>query len=298
MTTKTKEYVIKVPFTLHEWRKGQRYILAKYTTDEVTIINMKQRKEGDKIITESQKVLNLETRLPSIISKVLSSKSLLVDEFSINIDEIKYDNMKGKLVTKKDFAETEGLLKEMHIATEQEVKEGEGNELSSKNLVEGELRDVNFDLRGDEVNKNIKDVNDNSKDEDIKGSASSYMVSSSCETTYVNQYYDSTTFALTVRTMATKEYKENIFEQKGVTSSLIDYTDGKEQAIYVHKLVSVTINSMMLGWMCEHVKSTIKAMLLKFQKKLIETKDEWKDISEEELIALESDMIKTFMKVE
>lgn len=295
MTTKTREYILKVPFTLNEWRKGQRYVLAKYTTDEVSIVKCDQRKEGDKVITESHKVLNISKRLPSIILKVLNSKSLLVDEFSINIDQLKMkDGSKQELlVTNKEIEETGGLLKKMNIQKVQEMKTtGDSKKvLSETNLKEGGLKDVALETKSSSNQAKGKSKGANE--------AKEYStVSSSCETSYVSQYYDSNTFSLTVKTMVSEELKENVFEQKDIKSSVIDLCNDNESNVYIYKLVSVTVNSMMLGWVCDQVKTLMKNMLIKFQKKMIETESEWRNISEEELVALEKKMIETFMKVE
>ena len=73
---------------------------------------------------------------------------------------------------------------------------------------------------------------------------------------------------------------------------------GNPTTTNIYKLVHVTVNSMLLGWVCEQIKNMMKNMLTTFQNKLIETHDEWKNISEEELIELENKMIETFMKTE
>jgi hypothetical protein len=214
MTTKIREYAIKIPFTLQDYRRGQRYVLAKYTTDEVIILENKQRKEDKKVISECKKILNLKKRLPSILTSVLNEKSLLLDEYSINIDEY-----------------------------------------SSKNE----------------------------------------LISSSCVTSYVNQYYDTDTFTLTVKTMTSSGKKENIFKEKNAKLEDIDLSDSKD-GIFIYKFISITINSMLVGWMADHIKNAMKNMLLKFQKKVIETENEWKNISEEELVVLEKAMCEKFKK--
>ena len=146
MTTKIREYIIKVPFTIDEWRKGQRYVLAKQTTDEVTIVKTNQRKENNKIITEYHKVLNISKRLPSLIMKVIDSKSLLIDEFSVNIDEIRSeeDDDIDVLVTDKEIAEDKGTLEKMSIVKTQEVENPSEIEesLNGKNFKNGEVKDV------------------------------------------------------------------------------------------------------------------------------------------------------------
>lgn len=311
MTTKTKEYIIKVPLTLHDWRRGQRYMIAKYTTDEVSILGSKQRKENGKLITESHKVLNIGKRMPSIISKVLNSKALMVEEFSVNVDEIgettKVQNDRKKkeaqsstnknavIVTEKKINEAEGLLKEMDVRTVQGV-EKKGSHTSYK---DEKLRELAVSIRDKQstesvsTNKPIESISANKSNESLFST-----VSSSCETNYVNRYYDTSTFSLSVRTIASHEYKDTIFGQEPGKSQIIDYTDGKEPAIYVYKLVTVMVNSTFLGWICEHIKNTMKNMLLNFQKKMIDSEKEWMNLTEEELQELEKKMISTFMKPE
>ena len=135
-------------------------------------------------------------------------------------------------------------------------------------------------------------------DENKQKKKSPAVVSSSCETCYVNKYYDVNTFSLTVKTVVSSDLKENIFAQKDFKSSLIDLSKESPKFVHIYKLITVTVNSTLLGWICEHIKNTMKNMLIKFQEKIIESYDKWKNISEEELVELEKKMIETFMKTE
>lgn len=286
MATKIREYILKVPFTLDEWRKGQRYILAKYTTDEVTINKISQRKENGKLITECIKTLNISKRLPSLIMKVISSKSLLIDEFSVNIDEIKSEKNGDidVMVTDKEIKGKKGLLDKMSIV--------ETNEVKHPGKLEENLSCKNLNTSG-----GVKDVKLQTREDDIKPK-NTPVVSSSCETNYVSKYYDANTFSLTVKTMVTNQLQDNIFSQKDVKSNVIDLSNGNSNSIYVYKLITVTVNSMLLGWICDQVKKLMKNLLIQFQEKMIATHEEWKNITEEELVELEKKMIETFMKSE
>ncbi|OQS54144.1 hypothetical protein EHP00_1776 [Ecytonucleospora hepatopenaei] len=89
MTVAKKVFKIKVPFSLEEYRKGYRYALSKYTTDEVQFVKMTREKSIDKIITETHKVLNLGKRMPFMVRKVIPTAACMVEEFSTNVDSIK-----------------------------------------------------------------------------------------------------------------------------------------------------------------------------------------------------------------
>ena len=86
MSKKVREYIIKMPYSVSEWRKAQRYVLAKYTTEEVTIIKHQKTKDENMTKTETHKFINIVKRLPSVIGKVIGGKAFCIDEYSTNLD--------------------------------------------------------------------------------------------------------------------------------------------------------------------------------------------------------------------
>lgn len=294
MTTKIREYRIKVPFSVHNWRKGQRYVLAKYTTEDVQIIDVKQRKENDSIITESHKVLNMSKWLPSVVKKILNENAMFVDEFSTNIDililQSDTDPNKQVIVTTKDI-KTKGLLKEMKIEKVQEIK-GDIAEskdplknIESKTLKDGEDKKINVDLSKNKKNSTKDESDDNQS-----------TLTSTCESTYVNKHYDSETFKLTVKTIIKNEEEESVFKVKDCKTQFYDLAKDKESYCYVYKLIQVTVNSMIFGWVADKIKNSVRDMLNKFHEKVIETESEWINMKEEELIKLEEEMVTKFLK--
>jgi len=274
MTTKVREYITKVPFSVHEWRKGQRYVLAKYTTEDVQIIGIKKRQEEDKLVTESHKILSMGKWLPGVVKKILNENALLVEEFATNIDVF----AKGTVATKERIR-TDGLLKEMKVEKEQRVK--------------GKVEDPG-EIESKDVGKDTDKKVTVSVSKGTPSEASTVL--STCDTSYVNKYYDANTFTLTVKT-AVKDVEEKggVFGTDPEKVQVFDLSKGRE-GCYVYKLITVTINSLVLGWIAERIKNSVRDMLGKFHEKVIETEDEWKDMKEEELVKLEEEMIKKFLK--
>lgn len=319
MTTKIREYVTKMPYSVHDWRKGQRYVLAKYTTDDVEIIGIKKRQEEGKVITESHKLLSMGKWLPMVVKKILNENALLVEEFSTNIDVL--DN--GVLKVEKRVKAQDGMLDEMKVEKTQEAKK-------VKDIGELEIKDVKEDMDKriivalDKVVKNIKNSSDDKESstskstESVKSVKSAKSVKSSksaesvksikslksnnnltlesaCETSYINKYYDVGTFSLTIKTIVKDEKIESPFGTDPDKVQSFDLSSGKD-GCFLYRLITVTVNSMMLGWIADRVKNSVRDMLGKFHEKVIETENEWKEIKEEDLIKLEEEMIKKFVK--
>lgn len=290
MTTKVREYKIKMPYSIAEWRKGQRYVVAKYTTDEVQVVNMKKRMEHKSIITETHKMLDLSKRLPGMVKKVLSGSALCVDEYSTNVDVLSFpsDGSEREIMVREETLKNKsGLLGEMAVTETKELKDLHNKkdplaELDSGNFVSGSERNVSVNPRGVE--------HETGEGENC----------SKCETRYVNKYYDVNTFNLSVKTHVKRADEKNVFNlPEGFKSQEFDLTKGRTgSSVVVFKLVEVTINSTFFGWIAESIKNMMRDMLVKFQEKMVETEGEWINISEEELTKLEEEMMQKFMKSE
>lgn len=290
MTTKVREYRTKVPYSVHEWRKGQRYVLAKYTTDDVQILDIKQRKEEGSIVTETRKILNMSKWLPGVVRKILNENAMFVEEFSTNIDVIRLpsNNEPGKeVVVTEEKLKTKGLLREMDVETVQEV--------SGVKDSQDPLKDIKPENLKDGTDKKMT-VSLKTKSEGVEDSTFS-TISSSCETSYVNKHYDPSTFALSIKTLVKNEEEGSVFQAEGSKVQVYDLAGDREPFCYVYKLITVTINSMVFGWVADKIKNSVRDMLAKFHEKVIETEKEWKDIKEEDLLKLEEEMVKKFMKI-
>lgn len=268
MSTKVREYKIKMPYTMADWRKGQRYVIAKYTTDEVRIIDLKRRREQESVITETHKALDLSKRLPGIVKKVLSGSALCVDEYSTNVDVFTLppqgaDARREVVVCEETLKNKDGLLDEMAVKETKELHhEPDTSAADSGSTGKAACEDC-----------------------------------STCETRYVNRYYDVNTFSLSVKTQVKRADEKNIFGlPDGFKSQTFDLTKGRTgDSVIVFKLVEATINSTFFGWIAENIKNMLRDMLVKFQEKVIETEMEWKGIGEEELVRLEEELVQKFM---
>lgn len=334
MSTKVREYKIKMPYSIADWRRAQRYVLAKYTTDEVQIVRHKKRSEDEKAITETHKVLDLSKRLPTIIRKVLSGNAAFVDEYSTNIDIVKTAKMIKDVSSEKEIRDTMIKTEKLNISDgplqevkRQEIKELRGDnsinkneatkgledpllELRSENMSKDSIKNTDILIRDEEKIKNgeNKTKNDGSKTKNAENKKEgddnapsnthdSTFSESFSESKYVNRYYSTETFHLMVKTYVRDKDEENIFGlPDGFKSREIDLRgDNPKNGIIVFKMVEVAVNSTFFGWIAEHIKNMMRDMLVKFQEKIIETEKEWMNISEEELMELEEEMIRRYL---
>lgn len=340
-----------MPYSIADWRRAQRYVLAKYTTDEVQIVRHKKSSEDEKAITETHKVLDLSKRLPTIIRKVLSGNAAFVDEYSTNIDIVKTAKMVKDVSSEKEIHDTMIKTEKLNISggplqevKRQEIKELRGNDSINKNEATKGLEDPLLELRSENMSKDTikntdilirdeekiknddsktknddnKTKNDDNKNDDSKtkngdnkndenkkekdGNAPSNTRDSTfsesfSESKYVNRYYSTETFHLMVKTYVRDKDETNIFGlPDGFKSREIDLRgDSPKSGIIVFKMVEVAVNSTFFGWIAEHIKNMMRDMLVKFQEKIIETEKEWMNISEEELMELEEEMIRKYL---
>ncbi|KAM0680219.1 hypothetical protein GINT2_001604 [Glugoides intestinalis] len=298
MTTKIRVYRTKVPFSVNQWRIGQRYVLAKYTTDEVKIVKLSQSNVEGKYVTESHKVIDLSKRMPSVIKKLMSGNALLVDEFSTNIDVMHIlegiDGKEKEVFMTKEMFKTKGLLKELDVMETGELKSLDHNEdpirdIKSSNIKDGIDKKIAVDLKG-VVGKNDMMYN---KKQDTDSTAT---VTSTCETTYVSKHYDTNTFSLVVQTIVENELNEDAFKEENSKAHDYDLANDQEPYCFVHKLIKVTVNSIFFGWIADQVKNSTRDTVNAFHEKVIETKDEWINLSEKDLVKLEEEMLEKLLK--
>src|SRR5690606_35070709 len=120
---------------------------------------------------------------------------------------------------------------------------------------------------------------------------------------YKNKYFDPSTFSLEVKTYVANEAKDNPFEAKETHKTEdIDFVTFKKKnllkvgdrdysgdwttrypSIVCHKLVDVSVKSAFLGWVAGEIEKFFKGFLVNIQQQIIETYDEWKDLTEEEI---------------
>lgn len=331
MTTKIKVYKIKLPLTLKEWRKGQRYVLTKMTTSEVQIVYHKTEAADEYLITKTHKIIDVRKKIPYVIKKIIPNDAGVVDEFSTNIDSSVI------IVTKEGEEPTEEQI--YKIKTKLKNEEGVLSEVSAEKVgvVEAEnMEDKAKPLENinNEEEKEIKGMHeltikneaegDKPKSPDQPDNAASEnhikeflgnKFKNSCTTIYKNRYFNPSTFKLEIKTIATQEPADNIFEQEKAPeedsldfrtfnkSKLYhvgsrDYTGNWEERyphINCYKLVHVTVNSFGLGWITSEIDKMLRNLLMEVQQKVIETYDEWADLSNEDIEKLEKEMISKFI---
>lgn len=237
MTTKTRIYSIKLPFTIKEWRKGSRYILTKLTTNEVKIVYHNTKASGSFLETSTHKVLDVKNKMPYIIGKLIPDDACVVDEFSTSIDSIVVsldgpggNNTKAQAYNIKTCAKNkDGIL--------EKVKAEKGGIIKEKDMkgLENQLENININEKADDEKSNSdgakinvlgKDgeklkINDEIAEnlgKDILKIMAKCQNSGDDEhvnhaiTIYKNRYFDTKTFSLQVKTHASTKVQKNVFE--------------------------------------------------------------------------------------
>lgn len=101
-----------------------------------------------------------------------------------------------------------------------------------------------------------------------------------------------------------KKYKQEVLDFRTFNKSNYtkigerDYSgewESRHSSVYIYKLVDISINSFGFGWIVGEIDKQVKAMLMEVQQKIIESYDEWKNMTEEELSKLEQEMIQRFL---
>ncbi|KAI5149416.1 hypothetical protein ENBRE01_0888 [Enteropsectra breve] len=278
MSTKKKILKIEIPFTLQEYRKGSRYILTKLTTSEVQIVyHRKSEENGNKSIA-THKVMNVQKKVPYVIRKLIPDDACVVDEFSTHMEIY-------KVVT-------------------------EDNEIKNVKKIDARAVNAEGELAAVDVRKiSVTSLDESKKDEEDNGSMHSGT------TYYKNRYFDEKTFSLYIKTLATKKARENPFElEEPLKIDSLDFrTAGKRELMsagdrdysgdwqknypvsILYKSLEVSVNKFGMGWIAGEIEKHLQNMLLDVQKQIIESYDEWKDLSEEDLCKMEEDMIERFL---
>ncbi|KAI5169154.1 hypothetical protein PAEPH01_0486 [Pancytospora epiphaga] len=337
MTRKVRVYAIKLPFTLKEWRKGSRYILTKLTTSEVQIVYHTMSHDEGCITTKTHKVLDVKNKVPYIIRKLIPDTACVVDEFSTNIDSVvlKVNDPSGNSATGQVYnieaviENNDGAIEHIDLKKEGVVK--------PENMGGIEEQLVNVDANEQGEKKLEKDITVKIKDEDgdklkLSGKGSSgkengqsvsemslNKLFNKCTTIYKNRCFDSNTFSLEVHTVGADEPHEKPFDlNTAYKTEWIDFrTYGKADltktgsrdysgdweksfpTIIVYKCVDISVNKFGLGWVTSEVNKMIRGLLISVQQKIVESYEEWANLTEEEIKSLENEMIQKFiLKIE
>ena len=286
MTHIVKKYKIKLPFTVDEWRKGQRYALVKLSNDDMTILTHKQNVNDLYKITETHKVLNLKKKMPTIIKKLIPEQACFVDEYSITIEKTNNKKIEHLKINEEAHID-EGVIKEVKI---------------QENIFKA-------------INHCISDPKSLEHLENLKSTKLPTLKSSGGSTLYLNKYFDKNTFILTVDTLIDSEDKKNIFNiEKKYQSENIDFRtfkqanifkigdrnyeedwESKYPAIYLYKKIDVNINSFLLGRVAYEVESTLIGIIVDAIQLVIREYDNWKNLTEEQLVEMESELLKKYI---
>lgn len=303
MSRKIKLYVIKVPFSVSELRRGSRYILTKLTTNDVQIVYHRTKKNEKVLITETHKVIDARKKIPYILKKVIPEDACVVDEFSTNIDSIAFEI---KDSTKREVYNIDTQMQNKDgIVAELDVHR---TEIISENPKTSDDADANSEdkknSKESEININILNINEDQENLD------------SCTTTYKNRHFDKSTFSMTIKTKLRTEFIENIFKvEKDYKTEIIDFRsynkanlnkvgdrdysgnwEEKYKSTYVYKLIDIDVNRFGFGWISGEIDKHVRNMLVDVQQKIIETYDEWKNLTEEEIVNMEKEMIQRFLR--
>ncbi|ORD94278.1 hypothetical protein ECANGB1_942 [Enterospora canceri] len=288
MTIAKRIYVIKLPLTLDEYRRGFRYALSKFTTDEVSFIKMDRQRQIDSVTTETVKVLNLSKRMPYMVRKVIPAAACLVEEFSTNIDTLQFKKGDDKYT----HVHKETKLKQIgKIYRSEEIVDELNTQVVAESAVAVEPADMKQSL-GDE----------------------SGIIGHYTKTTYKNRHFDEKTFKMRIDT---KVCAENSFKFTGVDAEVEeldfrtflknkvvkvgenDYSGDYEKkygAVYVFKYVEIELNSMVLGWIAKEILKVLRNNIVEIQQDIVKYRDKWIEMSEEELEKMEKDVVEKFMK--
>lgn len=289
MTTAKKIFRIKLPITLDEYRRGFRYTLAKFTTDEVIYQKFERSTEMDKITTKTHKTLNLTGRIPMLVKKVIPTAACFVEEFSTNVDTV--------------VIEKEGA-KFTHF--HQRTQAGIGNKVVTKDL---ELDGLKNDSK-EEVIKDekvfVEDINNNVVDPNIGHFT---------ETNYKNVHFDEKTFKMKMITHVCKN-KDFKFDQYSADIVDLDfrvannedltkigdrdYSGNYEErfdCVYIFKYVEIELNSFGLGWISKELLKVLKSNLLEIQQCNMKWFNEWINLNDQEIEKKENEIVMKYSKL-
>lgn len=104
------------------------------------------------------------------------------------------------------------------------------------------------------------------------------------DTHYISEYYDSGTFKMSMKTEMSVTGIPKMGDAKSI---VVDHAQGREPCIYVHRMLDITLNKMLLAWTVEIIKKQMKKMLEDNAVEMIEKESQWINMSEEELTKLE-----------
>ncbi len=299
MTTITKTYVFKLPVTMKEFAKGQRYAVCKMTTNDVSIINMNKSTEEDKITYETRKELNLAGILPSCVKKVLNEDAFVVEEYSRTIETIlvTQDGVAGlQMHDVSKFKQSDKIIEREEMLNKFKEKDGDIQTERDKtiNIIEDE--DKGKDVEGE--NEHVVEVR-NVVDSILKDLSCSDLGQVSF-TKYKNKYFNEKKFQMSIETKSSRKEDFGGEGRDDKNYEKFDYSKkkvgGHDEFLYVYKTVKISVNSFGLGWIAKKINQGLKDQLIDFMTNTLQWYDDWSKMSEEELSELEKVTFKKLVK--
>lgn len=119
----------------------------------------------------------------------------------------------------------------------------------------------------------------------------SYYNDINIHTTYVNNHFDVETFGVVVETFILDKAMEES-EFLGMNAEFIDLEMEKEvgEAMVVYKKIKVEVNSCLIGWIANEIEKSLRNMIIEHHQLILNTKNEWRDVTHEELEKLENEV--------
>lgn len=287
MTTAKRIYKIKLPLTLEEYRRGIRFAICKFTTEEVTFFKFSRDKKLNQITTESHKLLNIGERMPYVVKKVVPTAAYMVEEFSTNIDTVTVEKDNTTFTHFHQVTQAEGenhqvmgeetVIENVHTADGQEF-----TKTDTKQMTLPELKEIHMDC------------------------------GHTTFTSYKNRHFDEKTFRMQVNTKVVKN-GNYVFDDTDAKVEEIDFRIvGKEKlekvadrdysgdysekfpCIYVYKHIEIEINQFGIGWVSKEVLKILRDNIAELQQDVVRHYSEWSKMTEEELDEYENKTIEKF----
>lgn len=278
-------------------------MILKLTTENVQIIEHKKKQDDDSRRTVTHKLMDMREKIPYMIKKILPNDSMIVDEYSTNIDIFEFTTDVKKIIYRT----------EMQLQNSCKCVNPEGGVcINTKcKLSKGESKDMTEDINTEAMaNKNkIEELEDKEGGTKItKSNEKETGLINYCETTYKSRHFGIDAFRLQVKTLGSKNESDNVFgltcKYKEDAIDFRTYNKGKMWKVgsrdysgewknrypvtHVYKMIDVEINSFGFGWITKEIDKLLRSFLVDAQRKILETYDEWIKLSEEELCAMEN----------
>lgn len=148
----------------------------------------------------------------------------------------------------------------------------------------------------------------------VNGQPTDNLDGHTTHTIYKNQYFDESTFKMTVEAKVCGNDNFN-FNNPDIKIEDIDFRtyfktplikvndrdysgnfEEKYNTVYIYKYIEIEINSTLFGWMCKKIAESLRDTIVELQHVILRDYDSWTKMSETELENYENKIIKQFSK--